>query len=227
MESDTPRVSLVCCDLASIVIDNSVVERAFAEAIAAQGIVAGTQSYTRAMVRFDRARGRPPADVMFDVFDGDVARAGVAAMAFDQSFRAAAERFAVAAPDGFGAVLEQIAKAGAQVCLMTALSRGAGGHLIDGLRRDIGADLALCADDVPRGYPWPDLELTAAVRLGAGDVREVAVIGATESCMESGRHSGAGLVVGIANGQRQAAALQKAGATHVVDGLDAFPGLLP
>jgi hypothetical protein len=53
-------VSLVCVDLSSIIIDGSVVERAFAEAIATQGIVAGTEAYVRAMVRFDRSRGRPP-----------------------------------------------------------------------------------------------------------------------------------------------------------------------
>jgi phosphoglycolate phosphatase len=88
------------------------------------------------------------------------------------------------------------------------------------------ADLALCRDDAPRGFPWPDLVFTAMIRLGAGDVREVAVIGATESCMESGRRAGAGLVVGVADGARQAAALHQAGATHVVDGLDAFPALV-
>jgi phosphoglycolate phosphatase len=50
-------VSLVCCDLAGIVIGGSVLERAFADAIAAQGIVAGTQSYTRAMVRLSSGGG--------------------------------------------------------------------------------------------------------------------------------------------------------------------------
>ena len=53
-----PAVSLVCCDLASLVIDGSIVERAFAEAIATQGIVAGTQDYVRSMVRLDQARGK-------------------------------------------------------------------------------------------------------------------------------------------------------------------------
>ena len=45
--TDSPPISLVCFDLASIVVDGSVVERAFAEAIATQGIVAGTQDYAR------------------------------------------------------------------------------------------------------------------------------------------------------------------------------------
>jgi hypothetical protein len=67
---EPPAVSLVCCDLASLVIDGSIVERAFAEAIATQGIVVGTQDYVRSMVRLDRALGRPPAAVLQEIFDG-------------------------------------------------------------------------------------------------------------------------------------------------------------
>ena len=219
MAGDTARVSLVCCDLVGIVIDNSVVERAFAESIAAQGIVAGTQSYTRAMVMFDRARGLPPVDVMHDVFDGDAARSGVASMSFDQSFRAAAERFGVITPDSFSTALRKLADAEVKVCLLTSLSRGATGPLTERLHLEGLGDLVLCGDEAPRRFPWPDLVLTAILRLGAGDVREVAVIGTTESCMESGRRAGAGLVVGLADGPRQASALQKAGATHVLNHL--------
>jgi phosphoglycolate phosphatase-like HAD superfamily hydrolase len=224
VESDTPHVSLVCCDLADTVVGSSVLERAFAEAIAAQGIVAGTQSYTRAMVKLDRGRGRPPAEVMNDVFEGNAAQAAVASFAFDQSFRDAARRFGVAASPLVTDVLKRLARAGLKVCLLTALSRSAGGRLVDRLRRDGLGDLALCADDTPRGFPWPDPILTALLRLGCGDVREVAVIGTTEGCMESGRRAGAGMIVGLADGAR-ARALRTAGATHVLDGLDGVPAL--
>ncbi len=87
--TDSPPISLVCFDLASIVIDGSIVERAFAEAIATQGIVAGTQDYARSMVRFDRSHGRAPAAVLRDLFDGDEPRAQAASLAFERSFRAA------------------------------------------------------------------------------------------------------------------------------------------
>ena len=88
--TESSPISLVCLDLAGIVIDDSVVERAYAEAIATQGIVPGTQDYARSMVRFDRSRGRPPASVLRELFEGDELRAQVAALAFDRSFRAAA-----------------------------------------------------------------------------------------------------------------------------------------
>ena len=48
------------------------------------------------------------------------------------------------------------------------------------------ADLVLCGDDVPRGFPWPDPVLTAMLRLGAADVREVAVVSATPDGVLSG-----------------------------------------
>jgi phosphoglycolate phosphatase len=111
------------------------------------------------------------------------------------------------------------------VCLLTAQSRSAGGQFADGLCRDGLGDLALCADDTPRGFPWPDPVLTAIVRLGCGDVREAAVVGTSESCMESGRQAGAGLIVGLGDKVR-AAVLRRAGATHVLDRLDLFPALV-
>src|SRR6201985_1972286 len=96
--TDSPPISLVCCDLASIVIDGSIVERAFAEAIATQGIVTGTQDYARSMGRFDKSHGRAPAAVLRDLFDGDEPRAQAASLAFDRSFRAAAQRFNLEIP---------------------------------------------------------------------------------------------------------------------------------
>jgi phosphonatase-like hydrolase len=223
----TASVSLVCWDLAGIVIDGSVVERSFAEAIAAQGIVAGTQSYTRAMVKFDRARGRPPADVMRELFDGNEALATVAALAFDRSFRAAADRFGVAVPPELVDAIGKLSGVGVQVCLLTALTRDACGALLNRMRRQgLMADEVLCADDAPRGFPWPDPVLTAMLRAGIADAGEVAMVGVTESGLQSGHQAGAGLVVGLADGPRRAATLRAAGATHVIDSIDAFPDLV-
>lgn len=222
----TTSVSLICFDLVGLVIHDSVVERAFAEAIAAQGIVSGTQSYTRAMVKFDRARGRPPADVMRELFDKDDVQATVAALAFDRSFRAAAERFAIATPPEFVDVLGKFSGADIRVCLLTTLSRGACGPLMYQIGQQRVADLVLCADDAPRGYPWPDLVLTAVGRAGAVDAHEVAVVSATESGVQSGQRAGAGMVVGMADGSRRAAALRQAGATHITERVDAIPQLV-
>ena len=225
--SGTVGVSLVCWDLAGIVIAGSVVERAFAEAIAAQGIVAGTQSYTRAMVKFDRARGRPPAEIMSELFTGNEALATVASLAFDRSFRAAADRFGVAAAPEFVDAVGKVSEAGIQVCLLTSLTKSACAPLLDRLQlQGLAAHGALTVDDAPRGYPWPDLVLTAMRNHGVSDVRQVAVVSATESGLQSAQKAGAGMVVGVARGPRRAAALRQSGATHVIDSIDAVPDLV-
>jgi beta-phosphoglucomutase-like phosphatase (HAD superfamily) len=231
-----PIVSLVCFDLAGIVIDDSVVERAFAETIATQGIVTGTRDYARSMVRFDRSRGRSPAAVLRELFDGDEPRAQVAAMAFDRSFRAAASRFGVDVPPQVADAIGKTAGAGAKVCLLTVLSRSSCDQLLGRFRL---ADAVLCADEVPRTFPWPDPVLCAMLRLGAADVREVAVVSATQDGVLSGYRAGAGMVIGlistgaVGNGgahraaaAAQAAALREAGATHVIDNLAELSALL-
>ena len=227
MVSGTAGVSLVCWDLAGIVIDRFVVERAFAEAIAAQGIVAGTQSYTRAMVKFDRARGRPPADIMSELFTGNEVLATVASLAFDRSFRAAADRFGVAAAPEFVDAVGKVSEAGILVCLLTSLTKSACASLLDRLQlQGLAAHAALTADDAPRGFPSPDLVLTAMRNHGISDVRRVAVVSATESGLQSAQQAGAGMIVGVARGPRRAVVLRQSGATHVIDSIDAFPDLV-
>ncbi|MBO0821808.1 MAG: haloacid dehalogenase, partial [Nocardiopsaceae bacterium] len=129
-----PPVSLVCYDLAGIVVDGEITERAFAEAIATLGIVAGTEAYTRSMVRFDRGRGRPPADVLRELFASDESTAQAASLAFDRSFSAAVERFGVAAsPEAF-APFGKASAVGLRICPLTTLARRAAGALLDQLR---------------------------------------------------------------------------------------------
>ena len=85
-------------------------------------------------------------------------------------------------------------------------------------------DLALSPADAGRGRPWPDLPLTALLRLGGGAVSELAVAGDTASDVESGLRAGAGLVAGVLTGSGSREELEKAGAPHVLDGIE---GLLP
>jgi phosphoglycolate phosphatase len=220
--TDSPPISLVCLDLASIVIDGSIVERAFAEAIATQGIVTGTQDYARSMVSFDRSHGRAPAAVFHDLFDGDEPRAQAASLAFERSFPAAAQRYGLDLPSDVVDTMGKSAGAGAMVCLLTMLSRRCCSDLLGLLR---AADLVLCGDDAPRGFPWPDPVLTAMLKLGTADVHEVAVVSATPDGVLSGYRAGARILVGLGSGRR-AAALQEAGATHVLGSITALSDLL-
>jgi phosphoglycolate phosphatase len=225
--SDTPSVSLVCCDLASVAFDSSIVERAFAEAIATQGIVTGTEAYVRSMVKFDRALGCPPADVMRGLFGEDEPRALAASLAFERSFRAAADRYGIMPPGDTAAVFGKLREAHVKVCLLSGFSRSCSAAVLDRLGwAGRIADLVLCADDAPRGFPWPDQVLTAVIRLGIDDVREVALVSAAESGLQSGLRAGAQLIAGMRTASRTTAALRRAGATHIIDDVAALPGLL-
>jgi beta-phosphoglucomutase-like phosphatase (HAD superfamily) len=102
------------------------------------------------------------------------------------------------------------------------LSRRSCGELLRLLQ---AADLVLCGDDAPRGFPWPDPVLTAMLRLGTADVREVAVVSATPDGVLSGYRAGARILVGLGSGHR-AAALFEAGATHVIDSITTIPDLV-
>ncbi|MGD0604078.1 MAG: HAD family phosphatase [Streptosporangiaceae bacterium] len=225
--NDTSAVSLVCCDLlGAAVADGRVIERAFAEAIATQGLVTGTAAYTRAMVQFDRSAGWPPADVMRKVFAADEIRAQAAILAFERSFQAVVDRFGVIPLPGVNDALAKLTAAGIKVCLLSCLSRPALSLLLERLDWWQRADLVLCADDVARGFPWPDPILTAFLRLGLDDVRTVAVVTASEGGVLAARRAGVRLVVGMLSDMDDAARLNRAGATHLLADFGELPDLV-
>jgi len=225
--SDTCPVSLVCCEVVgAAAIDGSVLERAFADAIATQGVVGGTAAYVKAMVQFDRTRGWAPADVIQTLFREDEIRAQAANLAFERSFQAAVDRFGALPLPGANDALAKLAAAGTKVCLMSCLSRPAFSLTMERLGWWQRGDLLLCADDVARGFPWPDLVLTAILRLGIGDVRDVAVVTASESGVLSARRAGARLVIGVLSGVHDGRRLRRAGATHLLADLGELPDLL-
>jgi phosphonatase-like hydrolase len=225
--SDTSPVSLVCCDVVgAAAVDGSVLERAFVEAIATQGVVTGTAAYVKAMVQFDRTRGWSPADVIHTLFPEDEIRAQAANLAFERSFQAAADRFGVLPRPGANDALAKLAAAGTRLCLMSCLSRPAFSLIMERLGWWQRGDLILCADDVARGFPWPDLVLTAILRLGVGDVQDVAVVTASESGVLCARRAGARLVIGVQSDVHDGSRLRRAGATHLVADLGELPDLM-
>jgi phosphonatase-like hydrolase len=225
--SDASPVSLVCCDIVgAAAADDSVLERAFAEAIATQGVVAGTAAYVRSMVQFDRTRGWPPADVMRSLFPEDEIRAQAAILAFEWSFRAVVDRFGMLPANGANEALAKLTAAGVKLCLMSSLSRPAFSLIMEQLDWWQRADLVLCADDVARGFPWPDLILTAVLRLGIADVRNVAIVTASEGGVRSARRAGSPFVIGMLSDRGDAARLRRAGATHLLADIGELPDLV-
>jgi phosphoglycolate phosphatase-like HAD superfamily hydrolase len=80
--------------------------------------------------------------------------------------------------------------------------------------------------DAGRGRPWPDLPLTALLRLGGGAVSELAVAGDTASDVESGLRASAGLVAGVLTGAASRDELERAGAPVILETIAELPALL-
>lgn len=225
--SEKDKTTLACLDLAGTTIaDGTMVERAFAEAIATQGIVPGTGAYAQAMVRIHRSRGRPKIDIFRELFPDNEARARATNLAFERSYDATIDRVGLTPLPGAEAAIDKLAGSGVQVCLITGFSRATLGRMLDTLGWWDRVHLALCHEDAGRGRPWPDLVLTAALRLRVDDVRHIAVCGDTDNDMLCGRRAGASIVAGVLTGVHDRPLLQRAGATHVIDSVADLPGLV-
>jgi phosphoglycolate phosphatase len=226
-----PRVSLVCCGLVGTTVGDgpgpgSMLERSFAEAIATQGVVAGTTDYARCMAQVSRARGRSAPDTFHLLFPDNQARAQAAFLAFERSYQAAVNHSRPAVLPGADEALDKLAGSGIRTCLITGLPR-------DMLRLVLGTvgwrgrfDLALCPEDAPRAFPRPDLVLTALLRLAADDVRDVAAAFGTEHGITAARAAGAQIVAGVLTGPHTAARMRRAGATHLIKTIAELPDLV-
>ncbi len=226
MSSATP-VTLLCCGLLGVTADDGgILERAFTEAFATQGIVPGTAAYARSMVHVHQTRGQSAVDVFRALFPDAPGRAEAATLAFDRSYRLAVNRSGLVPMPGAAEALQEIRGSGVRVCFITGLSRGLLGLVLDTLGWWRQVDLVLCPEDAPRGYPWPDPMLCAMLRLGVTDVRETAYAGGTESGILCGRRAGAQIVAGILTGGHTRDRLQRAGATHLLGSFAELPGAL-
>ena len=226
MSSATP-VTLLCCGLLGVTADDGgILERAFTEAFATQGIVPGTAAYARSMVHVHQTRGQSTVDVFRALFPDAPGRAEAATLAFDRSYRLAVDRSGLVPMPGASEALQQIRGSGVRLCFITGLSRGLLGLVLDTLGWWRQVDLVLCPEDAPRGYPWPDPMLCAMLGLGVTDVRETAYAGGTESGILCGRRAGAQIVAGILTGGHTRDRLQRAGATHLLGSFAELPEVL-
>jgi phosphoglycolate phosphatase len=225
--SGGPPVSLVCFGLLGTVAqDGGMRERAFAEACATQGIVPGTADYAHYMVAVHQALGQPAVEVFRGLFPDSPGRAEAAALSFERSFRAVVDRTGLSPVPGAAEVVAELRASGVRICVMSGLSRRLVGTVLDTLDWWRRVDIALTPDDVPRGYPWPDLMLTAMLRLGVQDVREAAYVGSTASGVLCGKRAGAGVITGVLAGGHTRDRLLSAGATHFIDEITELPALL-
>lgn len=223
--NEAEPISVACLDLAgTTVADGDTVHTAFAEAIAALGIASGTAARERALARFRESRGESQIGVFRSLFDEP--RAQAAHLAFERSYGQLVDRRGLQPVPGADGALDRIRGAGVRICLLTGFGRRTQARVLDTLDWWGRVDLTLCPEDVPRDRPHPDVVLTAALRLGVDDVRNIAVCGDTAAAVHAGRRSGASIVAGVLTGAHDRDRLPAAGATHILPSVAALPDLL-
>jgi len=225
--TDRRGVTLACCGLlGTLVAETGLIERSFAEAIATQGVVSGTSAFARRMAQVHQARGRAPGDVMRLLFPENEARAQAAQLAFERALPDAIGRAVLRPLPGAVQVLDQLRAAGCRICVTTSMPRRVLDLVLAAAGLSQGIDMTLAAEDAPRGFPAPDLVLTAILLMGTEAVQDVAVVHGTGAGVEAGRRSGAGVVAGVLTGPHPPARLRAAGATSIIPSIADLPALL-
>jgi phosphonatase-like hydrolase len=132
-----------------------------------------------------------------------------------------------AAPiDGAAQAITRLREAGVLVALSTGFSGTTQEKLLAALGWHSLADLVIAPGDGVRGRPYPDLILTALMRLGIDSVLNVAVLGDTSSDVESALRAGAPIAAGTLTGAHNEQQLRDAGATHIVGSVTEFADLI-
>jgi phosphoglycolate phosphatase len=219
-------IRMVALDMAgTTVADDGAVEAAFWHALEAVGLSSGQlmddpESYIR------RTMGQSKITVFSELLGGDRHRAEQANAAFEDAFGQAVDRGEVAAIPGAASCLATLRRADMRLCLTTGFSPTTRDRIIAALGWEGMADLLLSPADAGRGRPWPDMILTAVLRLRIDDVAEVAVVGDTSSDLVAGARAGASLVIGVLSGAHSQAELAQAPHTHLIDSVADLPSLL-
>jgi phosphonatase-like hydrolase len=221
-----PPVRLVAMDMAgTTVADDGAVEEAFQAALDAVGLTAGDldgdpNSYIR------RTMGQSKIAVFTELLGGDHHLAERANRAFEAGFDGSVDRGEVTAMPGAADAFAALRVAGVRTCLTTGFSPATRDRILTALGWEGAVDLALSPADAGRGRPWPDMILTAVLRLRVDDVAEVAVVGDTTSDLVAGSRSGASRVIGVLTGAHTRSELARAPHTHLVDSVADLPALL-
>jgi phosphonatase-like hydrolase len=216
------RITVACLDMAgTTVADDGTVMEAFTAAIAEQDLPVA--AFSQAMKDVRSSMGQSKIEVFRRIL-GDDAAAVKANEAFEDHYGAAVGRGSVAAIPGAEETFAVLREAGIKICLNTGFAPVTRDAIISWLGWGPLIDLALSPADAGRGRPWPDMPLTALLRLGGGAVSKLAVAGDTGSDVESGLRAGAAVVAGVLTGAGTRADLEQAGAPLI---LDTIAGLLP
>ncbi len=213
---------LVVFDLAGTTVeDRGQVPAAFVAALAQHGIevragqVAAVRGSSKRQAILELLPEGPEralrADALYAAFRVELARRY--------------ERDGVRPVPGAEATFGWLHDRGALIALNTGFDRDTTDLLLASLGWSRLANAVVCADDVARGRPAPDLILRAMDATGTRDPALVACVGDTARDLEAGHAAGVRWNVGVLSGAHDERTLSQAPHTHIVPSVAELPCL--
>lgn len=220
------RIQLAVVDMAgTIVADDGLVLTAFDAAATAAGLAASGAEREEARRYVIDTMGQSKITVFRALF-GTEELAQQANAEFERTYDTLIDEGKAAPIDGAAQAITRLREAGVRVALSTGFSGTTQEKLLAALGWQSLADLVIAPGDGVRGRPYPDLILTALMRLDIDSVFNVAVLGDTSSDVESALRAGASIAAGTLTGAHDERQLRDAGATHVVASVTEFADLI-
>lgn len=223
---DIHDIQLAVIDMAgTTVADDGLVVASFEAAATAAGLPETGPERDRARQYVIDTMGQSKITVFRALFGAeDLAQRANAA--FEDAYEAAIDNGNARAIDGAAEAITRLRDAGIKVALTTGFSGTTQEKLLAALGWQSLADIVLAPGDGVRGRPYPDLILTALIRLQVDAVTRVAALGDTSSDVDSALRAGCAIAAGTLTGAHTEPQLRAAGATHVVGSVTDFADLL-
>ncbi|MCV7343370.1 phosphonatase-like hydrolase [Mycolicibacterium rhodesiae] len=219
-------IQLAVVDMAgTTVADDGLVVEAFEAAATAAGLPPSGEERERARRYVLDTMGQSKIAVFRALF-GTEELAQQANQAFEQAYDELIDTGNARPIPGAADAITALRQAGVKVALTTGFSAATQDKLLAALGWQSLADLTLAPGDGVRGRPYPDLILTALMRLQADAVGNVAALGDTSSDIHSALRAGCRVAAGTLTGAHNAAQLRDAGATHIVSTVTEFADLI-
>lgn len=215
--------ALVVLDLVGTTVQaDDAVPRAFAEAVAAEGL-------TLTAAQIHAVRGATKRRALSELLPGGPGHALCVERAyarFQARLRAAYTPDTVRPVAGAADVIRALRAAGVTVALNTGFDRALTMHLLDSLGWLDVADVVVCGDEVAAGRPAPDLIQRAMAAAGIDAPARVANVGDTALDLRAGAAAGVGWNIGVWAGAHDRATLEAAPHTHLCASVADVPTLL-
>jgi phosphoglycolate phosphatase len=222
----TNQIQLAVVDMAgTTVADDGLVVTAFEAAATAAGLPAEGAERERARQYVLDTMGQSKITVFRALFGAeDLAQQANAA--FEQAYSGLIDEGRARPIDGAAEAISRLRDGGVRVALTTGFSGTTQDKLLAALGWQSLADLVLAPGDGVRGRPFPDLILTALIRLQIDGVANVASLGDTSNDVDSALRAGCAIAAGALTGAHSEEQLRAAGATHVVGSVADFADLI-